>query len=160
MRRTERVHAYAARVEWVGGGSAGTSDYASYSRRFRVGIEGKPELEGSADAQFRGDAGVHNPEDLFVAAVSACHMLSYLALCALRGVRVLAYEDSARGALRLRPEGGGRFEEVVLTPRVTVAAMADRESALRLHEAAHDRCFIANSCSVPIVCRPVVEVAS
>jgi organic hydroperoxide reductase OsmC/OhrA len=156
---TVTEHRYAARVEWTGSGSEGTSDYANYSRGYRVAIAGKPDLVGSADAAFRGDPGLHNPEDLFVVAIAACHMLSYLALCAQQGVCVLAYEDSACGAMRSSARGGGRFETVVLAPVVTVASEADTSLAIRLHEAAHARCFIANSCSVRIHCDPVVRVA-
>src|SRR3546814_17957926 len=68
-----------------------------------------------------GDPDLHNPEDMLVLALSSCHMLSYLALAALEGLEVVAYEDSARGTMQ--QEGrGGRFTEVVLHPRVTIAA--------------------------------------
>jgi organic hydroperoxide reductase OsmC/OhrA len=155
---TANEHSYTARLVWSGNGTEGTADYESYSRRYRVIIAGKPELEGSADAVFRGDVDRHNPEDLFVTAISACHMLVYLALCARGGVRVLSYEDSARGTMRIMPGGGGRFEEVVLTPAVTVSRTEQSALAMRLHEAAHARCFIANSCSVPIRCDAAVHV--
>jgi organic hydroperoxide reductase OsmC/OhrA len=63
---------------------------------------------------------------------------------------VVAYEDEARGTLRTTLDGGGKFEEVTLHPRVTLAEGQDAALALRLHDTAHERCFIANSCSVPI----------
>lgn len=156
---TADMHAYDAQVVWTGNTGDGTSDYTSYERRYRVQIAGKPDLVGTADAAFRGEADTHTPEDLFVSAIAACHMLTYLALCARSGVRVLAYEDAARGTMRLSPDGGGRFEEVVLRPRVTIASPVSGIAA-RLHEAAHDRCFIANSCRVPIRYEPDIEVAS
>ena len=71
--------------------------------------------------RFAGIRRIHNPEDHFLAAIAGCHMLSYLALCARRGVCVLSYEDSASGLLRLRPDGGGAFEHVTLLPTVVVA---------------------------------------
>ena len=143
-------HGYTARVVWEGNTGEGTARYTGYGREYRVEIEGKPDLAGSADPAFRGDAARHNPEDLFLAAICACHMLSYLALCARGGVRVLRYADQARGTLRLEPGGGGRFTEVVLHPEVVIEGDEHAELALRLHERAHELCFIARSCSVPI----------
>ena len=75
-------------------------------------------------------------------------MLAYLALCARRGINVSAYEDSASGTLALEGDGG-RFTEVTLRPQVTIAG-GDLALAEQLHHAAHEQCFIANSCSVPI----------
>ena len=154
-----KEHEYVARLSWEGNAGEGTVSYERYGRRYRVRMDGKPDLVGSADPIFRGDAAVHSPEDLFLAAISGCHMLSYLALCARSGVRVLSYEDEARGTLRFDGKGGGRFMEVALTPRVTVSADSDAALALRLHEPAHETCYIASSCSVPIRHRPTVSVA-
>ena len=145
-----RTHEYAARLIWDGNTGEGTASYRGYGRDYRVLISGKPELGGSADPVFLGQADRHNPEDLFVAAIAACHMLSYLALCARGGIRVSAYEDHAHGRLVLDAKGGGRFEEVTLSPNVTIEAPGDVAAATRLHETAHEQCFIASSCSVPI----------
>lgn len=160
------AHRYEAALTWTGNEGTGTSDYRSYGRSYTVSIAGKPELRGSADPTFRGDAALHNPEDLFLAAIAGCHMLSYLSLCARRGVRVLAYEDKATGVLTLEG-GGGRFTEVELNPVVTVAGGgtgeaggADLELAERLHETAHEQCFIASSVSVPIRCNPTIRTAA
>lgn len=144
------IHDYSTRVIWDGNSGEGTSGYASYGRRYRVLVTGKHEITGSADPAFRGDADRHNPEDLFLASISACHMLFYLALCARKGVRVEAYEDDARGRLVLDASGGGRFEDVTLRPRVILADELQQAVALELHETAHRLCFIANSCGVPI----------
>lgn len=151
-------HRYEAALTWTGNEGTGTSDYRSYGRSYTVSIAGKPVLRGSADPTFRGDAALHNPEDLFVAAIAGCHMLSYLSLCARRGVRVIAYEDRATGVLSLEG-GGGRFTDVELNPIVTVAGGADHELAEALHEPAHEQCFIAASVSVPIRCQPTIRTA-
>lgn len=156
---TDRVHDYAARVIWEGNTGEGTTSYAGYGRGYRVQVAGKPDLLGTADPMFRGEADRHNPEDLLVAALSACHMLSYLALCARKGVRVLAYADDARGRLLLQPAGRG-FESVTLHPVVTVDASSDAELALRLHEAAHEICFIAASCRMPVHIEARIEADS
>jgi len=105
----KRIHEYTARVTWDGNLGEGPSSYAAYSRAYRVHVAGKPDLVGTADPVFRGKADKHNPEDFFLAALSACHMLSYLSLCARKGVCVVAYEDDTWGMLVLRPQGGGRF---------------------------------------------------
>ena len=64
------------------------------------------DLQLTADPAFRGDASKHNPEDLLLAAISSCHMLSYLALCAKYGINVLSYEDRATGIMREDGKGG------------------------------------------------------
>ncbi len=110
----------------------------------------------SADPAFRGDPARHNPEELLVASISSCHMLWYLALCAGHGVTVTAYEDNASGTLT--EAEGGRFVEVRLKPKVTLGA-GDAEKARQLHEAAHQRCFIANSVNFPVIVVPEIVAA-
>jgi organic hydroperoxide reductase OsmC/OhrA len=156
----EGEHGYTARIVWEGNTGEGTARYTGYGREYRVQIDGKPELAGSADPAFRGDASRHNPEDLFLAAISSCHMLSYLALCARGGVRVLAYEDRARGTMRFHAAGDGEFTEVTLYPEVVVDGEEQADLALRLHERAHELCFIARSCSVPIHHQPSIRAAA
>lgn len=150
-------HHYRSHLVWDGNRGDGTSSYATYGRNYRVIVDGKPEIHGTADAAFRGEADKLNPEDLFLAAISSCHMLSYLALCARAGISVLAYDDAATATMREDNKGGGRFEEVVLHPVVTVANADHIERATELHERAHELCFIANSCSVPIHHQPTVR---
>jgi organic hydroperoxide reductase OsmC/OhrA len=150
-------HHYRTHLIWDGNLGDGTATYAGYGRQHRILVEGKPELQATADAAFRGDGAKHNPEDLFLAAISSCHMLSYLALCARAKVSVLAYEDEARGTMQEDGKGGGRFVEVTLHPVVTIANADDAARATELHERAHQLCFIANSCSVPIHHRPEVR---
>lgn len=152
-------HEYAVGLHWIDDTGAGTVDYAAYHREYRVRIAGKPDLVGSADALFRGDPTRHNPEDLLVAALASCHLLSYLALCARAGVRVLSYDDDARGWLSIAPVGG-QFERVVLQPRVTIACDADLLRAGALHDDAHAACFISRSCNFPVTCIPTIERAA
>src|SRR5438105_3942568 len=128
---SEKVHVYASRLIWEGNKGDGTSDYRTYGRQYRIRVSGKPDLVGSADKSFLGDPEKYDPENLFLAALSACHLLSYLALCAKHKISVTSYEDDASGTLSLTPEGGGKFTEVVLRPRVTIAS-GDADQALRL----------------------------
>jgi organic hydroperoxide reductase OsmC/OhrA len=153
-----KAHHYQAHLIWDGNLGEGTSTYGGYGRHHRVVIAGKPDLHGSADPTFRGEANRHNPEDLFLAAIVSCHMLSYLALCARHGICVTAYEDAASGTMVLDGSGGGKFEEVTLHPVVTITE-GDAELAANLHEKAHAQCFIANSCSVPIRHEATIRVA-
>jgi organic hydroperoxide reductase OsmC/OhrA len=155
----KNAHDYKARLVWEGNLGEGTSTYTGYGRKYRLHIDGKPDLMGSADPIFRGDANVYNPEDLFVAALSSCHLLSYLALCARSKINVVAYEDDASGTLVMRPDGGGKFESVILRPSVTIAAGSDERRAMELHETAHDLCFIAASVSIPVRQEPQIRVA-
>ena len=152
-----REHHFAARLVWTGAEHGPTRDYQSYSRDYRVEVEGKPPLIGSSDPAFRGDAAKHNPEDLLVAALSACHLLSYLALCAQAGIEVVAYEDQASGLMAIK-ERRMRFVEVMLAPHVTIAA-GDLDQARALHEKAHETCFIANSVNFPVLAMPTVTRA-
>lgn len=155
-----KTHDYTARLEWNGNLGHGTATYAGYGRDYTVEIAGKAAMRGSADPMFRGSADLHNPEDLFIAAVSACHMLTYLALCARKGVNVTAYEDDAKGTLELTADGGGRFREVTLHPVVTVADAATESLAMSLHDDAHRLCFIAQSSSSPIHHVATIRIAS
>src|SRR5690554_4113362 len=114
-------HTFEIHVEWQGNRGTGTSDYRSYGRQGVVRVQGKPELLSSADRAFHGDADRWNPEDMLVAALAQCHMLSYLHSAVSAGVVVTAYEDEAVGTM-LQEGKGGRFTEVRLTPRVTIAS--------------------------------------
>lgn len=152
----DTLHHYVSQLHWTGNHGDGTADYAGYGRDYMLQVPGKAALAGSADPAFRGDPALHNPEDLFVGALAACHMLTYLALCAHAGIRVLAYHDQAQGWLELNPGRGGRFREVALAPRVTIAADSDAARAHALHAQAHAQCFIANSCTVAVRCEATV----
>lgn len=155
---TGKTHVYKSTTVWTGAERGPTTDYESYSRAYDLRMAGKPDLPGSADPAFRGDAARHNPEDLMVGALSACHMLWYLHLCAARGVKVVAYEDAAEGAMVEQP-GSGRFTEVVLRPVVTITPESDGDRARELHARAHNECFIANSVNFPVRCEPEIRIA-
>jgi organic hydroperoxide reductase OsmC/OhrA len=150
-----REHHFAARLTWSGAAQGATSSYEAYSRAFRAEVEGKPPLDGSADPTFRGDPSRYNPEDLLVVSLAACHMLSYLHLCASAGIEVVAYEDRATGTMAIK-DRRMRFTDVLLAPRVTIAK-GDRAKAIALHEEAHAARFIASSVNFPVRHEPTVE---
>jgi len=156
---TPRLHTYATSLAWVGPATGSTATYAGYSREYTVAFEGKDlVLRGSADPTFRGDAALCNPEELLLAALSACHMLSYLACCALERIEIVSYADRASGTMS-ESAGAGRFVSVSLEPEVVVARAHDLERARALHAKAHDACFIANSVNFPVTHDPVTRVA-
>src|SRR3546814_19870128 len=97
-------------------------------------------MPGSSDPHFRGDPSRWNPEELLVAALSACHPLAYLHLCATAGIVVTAYEDAAEGVMMEEPGGAGKFSSVVLRPTVPVAAAAVAEKAPDFTHPAHAVC--------------------
>ena len=152
-----REHHYRVGLFWVGEAHGATSSYESYSREYAVEVEGKPTLRGSADPLFRGDASLHNPEDLLVAALASCQMLSYLAHAARSGLAVVGYSDAAVGTMTF--EGGGRFADVLLRPRVALARGGDLTLARELHHAAGRDCFIARSVNFPVRHEPTAVEA-
>src|SRR3954451_15579355 len=117
----EREHNYSLSIKWAGNTGQGTVNYRSYERSYSINAENKTVILGSSDSKFRGDRTKHNPEDLLVAALSSCHMLAYLHLCADTGVKVIDYVDNATGVMIETADGGGHFMEVTLHPVVTVA---------------------------------------
>jgi len=153
----QREHHYTAVIEWTGNKGQGTTSYQAYERSYDVHVEGKPTLHGSSDPRFRGDPARYNPEDLLLAALSACHMLWYLHLCAAAKVVVTAYRDRAEGFMTMNPDGSGQFTRVVLRPEVTISS-GDPETARRLHHEASAKCFIARSVNFPVEHEPTVRV--
>lgn len=151
-------HAYKTSLRWTGNKGTGTSDYRAYARDYEITSPLKSTtLEGSSDPHFRGDAARYNPEDLLVASLSACHMLSYLHLCAVNHIVVTNYTDDATGTMAENPYGSGQFTEVTLRPQVTVAAGSDATKALHLHEEAGKLCFIARSVNFPVRHEPLIS---
>ena len=147
-------HTYELGLQWTGNTGTGTASYRSYERTHELRAPGKPVLVGSADVAFRGEADRWNPEELLVASLSACHLLSYLHQAAVAGVVVIDYTDEPRGEMVTGTEadgpGGGHFVEVLLRPTVVVAEPGMIEVAEGLHDPAHQKCFIANSVNFPV----------
>ncbi|WP_336645232.1 OsmC family protein [Microbacterium sp. USHLN186] len=153
-------HHYALTTTWTGDRGSGTSGYRDYSRDVTISVAGKQDLLASADRPFRGDRTRWNPEDLLLAALSECHLLSYLHACVTAGVVVVAYRDEATAIMREDGRGGGAFAEVMLRPQVTVADAGMLEAARRAHHTAHEWCFIANSVSFPVHHDATIRVAT
>jgi organic hydroperoxide reductase OsmC/OhrA len=124
-----------------------------------IQFPGKPDLVGSSGMAPLSDSARYNPDELLVAALSSCHMLWYLHLCAVNDVVVSEYLDEAIGVLRTDADGGGRFVRVTLQPQVTLL-QGDEQRALELHGEANRKCFIANSVNFPVEHQPVIRTAT
>lgn len=153
-------HRYALRTTWTGNRGSGTRGYRDYDRSVTIEVEGKPDLLASSDKPFRGDPSRWNPEDLLLAALSECHLLSYLHACVQAGVVVVDYRDEATGVMAEDGKGGGAFREVVLRPHVVVEEQAMVDAATAAHAQANEWCFIANSVNFPVRHVPTIEVSS
>ncbi len=150
-------HEYKVNIRWTGNNGTGTSGYTAYERSHVISIDNKPDILASSDTPFRGDSTRHNPEDMLLAALSSCHMLWYLHLCADTGIIVTDYVDNATGTLVVTPGSGGHFSEVILHPVVTITDNTKISVANELHEKAHQCCFIANSVNFPVRHEPVCK---
>jgi len=143
-------HHYNTTIRWTGNKGTGTDNYKNYERSHQITIENKSVILGSSDPAFRGDKTKHNPEDLLVSSLSACHMLWYLHLCSEAGVIIMDYTDNATGVMVETSNGSGQFTEVILNPIVLVTEDSMIDKANELHKKAHKLCFIANSVNFPV----------
>lgn len=134
---------------WNDGGRPFT--YETYPREHEIVFKGGQKITASASPIYRGD-GIHgDPEDMLVAALSSCHMLSFLAICAKKKISVQSYEDDAVGFLE--NEGGKLWvTRVILQPKVV--SSADAAALEAVHHLAHEACFIANSVKTQVVVEP------
>ena len=135
-----RATVHHARVE----GHGGREDIRAHTVH-----AGEQAVDASCQPAFGGDPAKADPEQLFVAALSSCHMLWFLDFTRRKRLRVTSYEDEAEGTL-----DGGRFSRVVLRPRVELEGEVDPEAIAAIHRRAHEACFIANSVTCPVEVEP------
>jgi organic hydroperoxide reductase OsmC/OhrA len=125
--------------------------YEAYPRNHSIVFKDNPPVVFSAAAAYRGDPAKGDPEDMLVAALSSCHMLSFLAICAKKRITVEAYDDEAMGFLE--KEGGKLWmTRVILRPKIL--ASADATLLSEIHHQAHLECFIANSVKTEVTIEP------
>jgi organic hydroperoxide reductase OsmC/OhrA len=149
------VSEHHAGVRWTR--SSQDFTYDSYNRAHEVRFKaGAIVLAGSAAPAFRGEAERVDPEEAFVAALSACHMLSFLAICARKRIVVDSYEDDAVGFLEKSESGKLWISRATLRPRVIYApgTSVDAEKIAAIHHQAHEECFIANSVKTDVSVAP------
>ena len=154
-----KCHHYQTALTWTGNLGQGTTTYRTYTRDHEILVEGKTiTIPGSSDPAFRGDPSRYNPEELFVASLSACHMLWFLHLCSTNQIVVSSYTDQAIGMMEENEDGSGQFKEVTLHPHVTVTAAEMLGNLDEIHKQAHQMCFIARSCNFPVRCEGAATV--
>jgi organic hydroperoxide reductase OsmC/OhrA len=144
-----------AQLRWKLAGADFT--YQGYNRAHDILFKnGKVVLPGSAAPEFRGDPGRVDPEEAFVASLSGCHMLTFLAICSRKRFAVDSYEDDASGRLEKGSDGKLWIAHVTLRPLVSFRAGVemDAEQLAALHHQAHQDCFIANSVKTHIAVEP------
>jgi len=125
--------------------------YETYPRNHTVTFKDGPPQIFSAAPAYHGDPARGDPEDMLVAALSSCHMLSFLAICARKRITVEAYDDAAAGVLE---KEGGRLWMTRVTLRPKVRADADAATLREIHHLAHEACFIANSVKTQVTVEP------
>ena len=140
---------YSARILWSRGDQAFTD--RRYSRAHRIRFDGGIDVAASSSPQVVplpfSDAAAVDPEELFVASLSSCHMLWFLDLACRAGWCIDSYDDDALGTMARDDQGRLAMTEVVLRPAVAFAGerRPDDAEVARLHHAAHEACFIASS---------------
>ena len=133
-----------AKISWSRGGRDFT--YETYSRDHTWTFDGGVEVAATAAPAFLGNPARVDPEEAFVAAVASCHMLTFLAIAAKRRFVVDRYEDAATGFMEKNDAGKLAVTRVTLRPAIQFAEKSPSADELaRLHELAHESCFIANS---------------
>ena len=131
--------------------------YDTYNRAHEVTFkDGAIVLPGSANVAFKGDADRVDPEEAYVASLSACHMLTFLAICARKRLTVDSYADDAVGIMEKGSNGRLGVSRVTLRPRVVFAAgtAPDAAALADIHHKSHEECFIANSVKTDVSVAP------
>jgi organic hydroperoxide reductase OsmC/OhrA len=160
MTNASRVHRYQVRTIWTGNTGQGTSNYRAYRRDHEIsGPNKQAAIPGSSDPVFRGDPARYNPEELLIGALSACHMLWVLHLCADAGITITAYSDEPLGLMTENADGSGQFSEVTLRPLMKITDAGKIAEAQALHHRAHEVCAIARSVNFSVLCTPTVVAA-
>jgi organic hydroperoxide reductase OsmC/OhrA len=153
-----------AKVTWQRDASESFTD-GRYSRRHVMHFDGGAEVAGSASPTVvplpLSDAGAVDPEEMFVASLSGCHMLWFLSIAAKHGFRVDRYTDNASGTLARASTGRMAITRVMLRPQCAFSGerMPTQAELDELHEAAHRACFIANSVNCELSCTAELLVA-
>ena len=156
------MHHYTAEIDWHRGDAVFTDN--RYPRRHRIRFDGGAELLASSSPQVvrapLSDPAGADPEELFVASLSSCHMLWFLSIAAGRGYRVDHYSDAAEGAMDKNADGKFAMTVVTLRPQVRFSGerLPDAAAFAAMHHEAHHECFIATSVRTELRCEPVLLI--
>jgi len=126
-------------------------DYSEYNRNHTWKFGNGIELPASAAVEFLGDVDRVDPEEAFVAAISSCHMLTFLAICARKRITLDRYSDCAVGYMEINERGKLAITRVLLCPEIVCTGTTLNADRLRhMHHLSHQECFIANSVNTEI----------
>lgn len=148
------MHEFPVRVRWEG-----STAEADYTRNAVAGAPGKHVIQVSSGPTYGGDGSRWNPEDLFGASLSSCHMLTFLALARKVGLDVRRYDESATVELDT-VDRVARITKVRLAPTIVIAPGGDAAKAREMFVKAHKYCFVAASTTAEVVMEPTIEVAA
>jgi organic hydroperoxide reductase OsmC/OhrA len=138
-----KTYTYRTSVAWTG------------ARAGQLEAEGKPGFRVASPPEFKGEAGVWSPEDLFVASVNICTMTTFLSFAERAKLVLQGYHSDAEGTLEL-VEGGFRFTRIVIRPRVKVPVGQVDQAGQVMHDA-HKKCLISNSMKCQVIVEATVD---
>ncbi len=138
VKTKHKSFSYGTRLQWL------------QNRTGQMYSDGKPDFRVASPPEFKGEAGVWTPEDLFVAAIETCTMTTFLAFASRLQIPLVSYESSAEGLLEFA-DGGYRFTKITIRPKVTVHSESAVAQAQKTMEEAHHSCLIANSIKSEVV---------
>ncbi len=144
---------YQVGLRWIGNTQPLTN--FRYKKTYEVSFKNKPSLQGSADPLFYGNPKLYNPEEMLLAALSSCHMMSFFYLCTQHKITIISYKDITLGTLKMNANGSGQFEEAILQPTIETLEI-DKTKIKELFVLAGSYCFIARSCNFNIKHQPKI----
>ena len=139
------MHEYRATTIWRR--TSADFTYETYNRAHEVKFGGGETVPWSAAPEFKGQPDRVNPEEAYVAALSTCHLLTFLAIAARKRFVVDSYTDEASGVMEKNESGKYWVSKVTLRPKVAFGGtrQPNPQELSDLHHASHENCFIANS---------------
>jgi organic hydroperoxide reductase OsmC/OhrA len=129
------------------------------ARRGKSSAPGKPSMEIGSPPEFKGEPGIWCPEELLVAALNGCLMLTFISMAQSKGVQFVSYESAAEGLLE-NVDGKFLITEVSVAPTVVLKSDGDLERARTIMEQVEEHCFISNSIKAKVKMAPQLRVGS
>ena len=143
-KKSYKTFRYQSSVQWKAG------------RKGVIRLSDRPDLEVSSPPEFKGEAGFWTPEEMLLASVNACTLMTFVAFAQHKGLEFVSYECNAEGALE-NVEGMYRFTEIVLHPHVRVKSQEAVDRAQEILASAHANCFVSNSLLSPVKIHPEIS---
>lgn len=136
---------YHTRLSWQG------------NRAGVLAAEGKPSFRVASPPEFKGEAGVWTPEDLFVAAVDICTLTTFAAFAQRHQLPIVSYVSGAEGMLEFI-DGKYRFTRIILRPTIVLRDASAKPQAEKILHDAHEACLIANSIRAYVIIEPTIDI--